>query len=206
MARRVARSMREARVLRQAEFDDERVPDPLGILTRLEGVGGRAGAQTGQDQVVQQCLRVARIEPLREGGAELRPLHTQRMCARFSTSSAGTPTCPATSPEQSGEVCRLPDFFTAKRRSAARPDFTRAKSESPVPGWTFPEQSGEVCRPPDFRRAKSESVPGGGSGRRVGVPARAAKNRPPGEKNRVFSRPLRACIRKRGLLFRKKNR
>lgn len=90
MARRVARSMREARVLRQAEFDDERVPDPLGILTRLEGVGGRAGAQTGQDQVVQQCLRVARIEPLREGGAELRPLHTQRMCARFSTSSAGT--------------------------------------------------------------------------------------------------------------------
>ena len=60
------------------------------ILTRLEGVGGRAGAQAGQDQVVQQCLRVARIEPLREGGAELRPLHTQRMCARFSTSSAGT--------------------------------------------------------------------------------------------------------------------
>ena len=99
-----------------------------------------------------------------------------------------------------------PDFFTAKRRSAARPDFTRAKSESPVPGWTFPEQSGEVCRPPDFRRAKSESVPGGGSGRRVGVPARAAKNRPPGEKNRFFFRPLRACIRKRGLLFRKKNR
>jgi len=74
----------------------------------------------------------------------------------------------------------------AKRRSAARPDFTRAKSESPVPGWTFPEQSGEVCRPPDFRRAKSESVPGGGSGRRVGVPARAAKNRPPGEKKPGF--------------------
>jgi len=45
-------------------------------------------------------------------------------------------------------VCRPPDFFTAKRRSAVRPDFTRAKSES---------------------------VPGGGSGRRVGVPARAAK-------------------------------
>ena len=86
------------------------------------------------------------------------------------------------------------------------PDFTRAKSESPVPGWTFPEQSGEVCRPPDFRRAKSESVPGGGSGRRVGVPARAAKNRPPGEKKPGFFRPLRACIRKRGLLFRKKNR
>lgn len=90
-----------------------------------------------------------------------------------------------------------PDFFTAKRRSAARPDFTRAKSESPVPGWTFPEQSGEVCRPPDFRRAKSESVPGDGSGRRVGVPARR-------KKNRVFFWPLRACIRKCGLLFRKK--
>ena len=98
----------------------------------------------------------------------------------------GTPTCPPTSPEQSGEVCRPPDFFTAKRRSAARPDFTRAKSESPVPGWTFPEQSGEVCRPPDFRRAKSESVPGGGSGRRVGVPAWAAKNRPPDEKKPGF--------------------
>jgi len=56
-------------------------------------------------------------------------------------------------------VCRPPDFFTAKRRSAARPDFTRAKSES---------------------------VPGGGSGRRVGVPARAAKNRPPGEKKTGF--------------------
>ena len=70
-----------------------------------------------------------------------------------------------------------------KRRPA---DFTRAKSESPVPGWTFPEQSGEVCRPPDFRRAKSESVPGGGSGRRVGVPAWAVKNRPPGEKKPGF--------------------
>ena len=45
-----------------------------------------------------------------------------------------------------------------------------------------------MCRPPDFRRAKSESVPGGGSGRRVGVPARAAKNRPPGEKKPGFFR------------------
>ena len=114
----------------------------------------------------------------------------------------GTPTCPPTSPEQSGEVCRPPDFFTAKRRSAARPDFTRAKSESPVPGWTFPEQSGEVCRAPDFRRAKSESVPGGGS---VCPPGRQKTARPT-KKKRVFSRPLRACIRRRGLLFRKKNR
>lgn len=97
--------------------------------------------------------------------------------ADFARAKRETPTSPV-------------DFAGAKRRSAARPDFTRAKSESPVPGWTFPEQSGEVCRPPDFRRAKSESVPGGGSGRRVGVPARAAKNRPPGEKkNGFFSGP-----------------
>ena len=95
--------------------------------------------------------------------------------------------------QSKAEKCAArPDFFTAKRRSVARPDFTRAKSESPVPGWTFPEQSGEVCRPPDFRRAKSESVPGGGSGRRVGVPARAAKNRPPGEKKPgLFLAPTR---------------
>lgn len=53
------------------------------------------------------------------------------------------------------------------------------------------------CARAGFRRA---------SGRRVGVPAWAAKNRPPGEKKPVFFRPLRACIRKRGLLFRKKNR
>ena len=85
------------------------------------------------------------------------------------------------------------------------PGLHQSKVENPVPGWTFPEQSGEVCRPPDFRRAKSESVPGGGSGRRVGVPARAAKTARR-KKNRGFFRPLRACIRKRGLLFRKKNR
>ena len=113
--------------------------------------------------------------------------------ARLQQSKAGNT-------HQPGGLCR------SKAEKRRRPDFTRAKSESPLPGWTFSEQSGEVCRPPDFRRAKSESVPGGGSGRRVGVPARAAKNRPPGEKNRVFFRPLRACIRKRGLLFRKKNR
>ena len=101
--------------------------------------------------------------------------------------------------------CARPRLLHGKAEKRRPADFTRAKSESPVPGWTFPEQSGEVCRPPDFRRAKSESVPGGGSGRRVGVPARAAKNRP-AKKNRGFSRTLRACIRKRGLLFRKKKR
>lgn len=113
--------------------------------------------------------------------------------ARLQQSKAGNT-------HQPGGLCR------SKAEKRGRPDFRRAKSESPLPGWTFSEQSGEVCRPPDFRRAKSESVPGGGSGRRVGVPARAAKNRPPGEKKPVFFRPLRACIRKRGLLFRKKNR
>lgn len=122
---------------------------------------------------------------------------------RGARSPPGTPRDPTTPARAhlgpaAGHTDPPADFARAKWRSVPtagllhgkaekrRPNFTRAKSESPVPGWTFPEQSGEVCRPPDFRRAKSESVPGGGSGRRVGVPARAAKNRPPGEKKPVF--------------------
>lgn len=70
-----------------------------------------------------------------------------------------------------------PGFFTAKRRSAAR--------------RTFAEQNRKVC---------PAAVPGGGS---VCPPGRQKTARPT-KKNRVFSRPLRACIRRRGLLFRKK--
>lgn len=103
----------------------------------------------------------------------------------LTTPWVGTPTRPATSPEQSGELC--PPATSSRqsgeappgglhqskvRKSCARVDFSRAKSESVPPG--------------NFRRAKSESVPGGGSGRRVGVPARAAKNRPLGEKKPGF--------------------
>ena len=57
-----------------------------------------------------------------------------------------------------------------------------------------------ICDREEYDKRKAEIL------RYAGLPARAAKNRPPGEKNRFFFRPLRACIRKRGLLFRKKNR
>ena len=78
-------------------------------------------------------------------------------------------------------------------KSFARVDFSRAKRRSVPPARTFAEQSRKVC---------PAAVPGGGS---VCPPGRQKTARP-AKKNRVFFWPLRACIRKRGLLFRKKNR
>ena len=102
-----------------------------------------------------------------------------------------------------GHTDRPPDFARAKWESAACADFTRANSESPVPGWTFAGQSGEVCRPPDFPRAKWESVTGRPSGRRFRRQVFGRRCARPAKKT-VFFRPLRACIRKRGPLFPKK--
>ena len=158
------------------------------------------GADTPTSEFVGNSrVRGARSPPGTPRDFDPPPGHT-------SARRLGTQTRPATSPEQSGEVCRPPDFFTAKRRSAARPDFTRAKSKSPVSGWTFPEQSGEVCHPPDFRRAKSESVPGGGSGRRISVPARAAKTARPAKKPGFFPAPTRMYKEVRPPFSQKKNR
>ena len=92
------------------------------------------------------------------------------------------------------EKRRPPGLHQSKvGKSCARVDFSRAKRRSVPPARTFAEQSRKVC---------PAAVPGGGS---VCPPGRRKTARP-AKKNRVFFRPLRACIRKRGLLFRKKNR
>ena len=92
------------------------------------------------------------------------------------------------------EKRRPPGLHQSKvGKSFARVDFSRAKRRSVPPARTFAEQSRKVC---------PVAVPGGGS---VCPPGRRKTARP-AKKNRVFFRPLRACIRKRGLLFRKKNR
>lgn len=111
------------------------------------------------------------------------------------------------------------DFARAKRRSVARRTSSRESGAAP-PARTSPEQSRKVLCPGGLFQSKAEkcaarrtfaeqsrkvcpaAVPGGGS---VCPPGRQKIARP-AKKNRVFSRPLRACIRKRGLLFRKKNR
>ena len=123
----------------------------------------------------------------RPGGWAHRPARRLRQskvekCAARRTSSRQSGEAPParTSPEQSRKVLCPGGLFQSKaEKCAAR--------------RTFAEQSRKVC---------PAAVPGGGSvcppGRRK--TARQAK------KNRVFFRPLRACIRKRGLLFRKKNR
>lgn len=146
---------------------------------------------------------------------------------RGARSPPGTPRDPTTPSRAhlgpaAGHTDPPADFARAKWRSVPtagllhgkaekrRPNFTRAKSESPVPGWTFPEQSGEVCRPPDFRRAKSESVPARTSPEQSPKAETRRRVCPAGEKNpvfrKLFSPPTRIYKRKRGLLFRKKNR
>ena len=111
------------------------------------------------------------------------------------------------------------DFARAKWRSVARRTSSRQSGEAP-PARTSPEQSRKVLCPGGLFQSKAEkcaarrtfaeqsrkvcpaAVPGGGS---VCPPGRQKTARP-AKKNRFFFRPLRACIRKRGLLFRKKNR
>ena len=112
------------------------------------------------------------------------------------------------------------DFARAKRRSVPPAQTSSRQSGEVPPARTSPEQSRKVLCPGGLFRSKAEkcaarrtfaeqsrkvcpaAVPGGGS---VCPPGRRKTARP-AKKNRVFFRPLRACIRKRGLLFRKKNR
>ena len=123
----------------------------------------------------------------RPGGWAHRPARQLRQskvekCAARRTSSRQSGEAPParTSPEQSLKVLCPGGLFQSKaEKCAAR--------------RTFEEQSRKVC---------PAAVPGGGS---VCPPGRRKTARP-AKKNRFFSRPLRACIRKRGLLFRKKNR
>ena len=121
----------------------------------------------------------------RPGGWAHRPARRLRQskaekCAARRTSSRQSGEAPParTSPEQSRKVLCPGGLFQSKaEKCAAR--------------RTFAEQSRKVC---------PAAVPGGGS---VCPPGRRKTARP-AKKNRVFFRPLRACIRKRGLLFRKK--
>lgn len=82
------------------------------------------------------------------------------------------------------------DFARAKWRSVPPAGLLHGKAEKRRPPGLHQSKVGKCARR-RFRAAGRCARPGG-------------KNRPPGEKNRVFFRPLRACIRKRGLLFRKK--
>ena len=81
-------------------------------------------------------------------------------------------------------------------------DFARAKWRS-VPPAGLLHGKAEKCRPPGLHQSKVGKC----ARRRFRAAGRCArpggKNRP-AKKNRGFFRPLRACIRKRGLLFRKK--
>lgn len=112
------------------------------------------------------------------------------------------------------------DFARAKRRSVPPAQTSSRQSGEVPPARTSPEQSRKVLCPGGLFQSKAEkcaarrtfaeqsrkvcpaAVPGGGS---VCPPGRQKTARP-AKKNRVFFWPLRACIRKRGLLFRKKNR
>jgi hypothetical protein len=96
----------------------------------------------------------------------------------------------------------------------------RSKAEKRRPPGLHQSKVGKSCAQVDFSRAKRRSVPPAGLSqskvgkcarrrfRAAGRCARPGGEKPPArrKKNRVFFRPLRACIRKRGLLFRKKNR
>ena len=112
------------------------------------------------------------------------------------------------------------DFARAKWRSVPpagllhgkaekrRPNFTRAKSESPVHVWTFPEQSPKVCRPVTFPEQSGKVCPPGLHQSKVrkrkhggGCARRAKKTR---FSENFFSPPTRIYKRTRGLLFRKK--
>lgn len=114
--------------------------------------------------------------------------------ARLQQSKAGNTHQPGGLCRSKAEKRRPPGLHQSKvGKSFARVDFSRAKRRSVPPARTFAEQSRKVC---------PVAVPGGGS---VCPPGRQKTARP-AKKNRVFFWPLRACIRKRGLLFRKKNR
>ena len=96
-----------------------------------------------------------------------------------------------TLPEQSGEAPPARTSPEQSRKVLCPGGLSQSKAEKCAARRTSPEQSRKVC---------PAAVLGGGS---VCPPGR---QKPPArrKKNRVFSRPLRACIRKRGLLFRKK--
>ena len=125
--------------------------------------------------------------------------------------AAGKPTSPV-------------DFARAKRETPSGPvGLLQSKAEKRRPPGLHQSKVEKSCARVDFSRAKRRSVPPAGlSQSKVGKCARRAllhgkaqkrfsgrrrqKTARPAKKNRVFFRPLRACIRKRGLLFRKKNR
>lgn len=104
--------------------------------------------------------------------------------------------------------CARPRLLHGKAEKRRPADFTRAKSESPVPGWTFPEQSPKVCRPVTFPEQSGKVCPPGLHQSKVrkrkhggGCARRAKKTR---FSENFFSPPTRIYKRKRGLLFRKK--
>ena len=112
------------------------------------------------------------------------------------------------------------DFARAKWRSVPPAGLLHGKAEKRRPPGLHQSKVGKSCARVDFSRAKRRSVPPAGLSqskvgkcarrrfRAAGRCARPGGEKPPArrKKKRVFFRPLRACIRKRGLLFRKKNR
>lgn len=112
------------------------------------------------------------------------------------------------------------DFARAKWRSVPPAGLLHGKAEKRRPPGLHQSKVGKSCAWVDFSRAKRRSVPPAGLSqskvgkcarrrfRAAGRCARPGGEKPPArrKKNRVFFRPLCACIRKRGLLFRKKNR
>ena len=111
-------------------------------------------------------------------------------------------------------------FARAKWRSVPPAGLLHGKAEKRRPPGLQQSKVGKSCARVDFSRAKRRSVPPAGLSqskvgkcarrrfRAAGRCARPGGEKPPArrKKNRVFFWPLRACIRKRGLLFRKKNR
>lgn len=112
------------------------------------------------------------------------------------------------------------DFARAKWRSVPPAGLLHGRAEKRRPPGLHQSKVGKSCARVDFSRAKRRSVPPAGLSqskvgkcarrrfRAAGRCARLGGKKSPArrKKNRVFFRPLRACIRKRGLLFRKKSR
>ena len=144
---------------------------------------------------------------------------------RGARSPPGTPRDPTTPSRAhlgpaAGHTDLPADFARAKRRSVPPAGLLHGKAEKRRPPGLHQSKVEKSCVRVDFSRAKRRSVPPAGlSQSKVGTCARPAVpgggsvcppggKKPPArrKKNRGFFRPLRACIRKRGLLFRKKNR
>lgn len=147
---------------------------------------------------------------------------------RGARSPPGTPRDPTTPSRAhlgpaAGHTDPPGDFARAKWRSVPPAGLLHGKAEKRRPPGLHQSKVGKSCARVYFPRVKRRSVPPAGLSqskvRRAAVPGGgsvcppgrqkppARRKKPPARRKKpVFFRPLRACIRKRGLLFRKKNR